>query len=447
MPEVTSSPFNPDDFKQLLTPKSEPEATPVPSFSNSGPVPIAEDMETPVATDESVNEPHLAGASVPNVTLAEGELPYEPDESDETLAALSQLSPEQIQALVLLAQGKSTPDSEVGDISASKTPDLPDISQAPEVESFDEFDVTDDDLIPYVEPKRGWRKLAARFGIPVGPSQDDIEDNTWSEVISRTFPHTVVIGNTSLKGGCGKTTSVITQAAVVKMIKPEASVIVVDMDPTGNVINRAKSEQVTDIQTYVEAVKQGMTDPSAYVVPTYGGVDILGSRMDITKSSLNPQEAVAVLEAVSRHYDYVFVDMPYFTDRDLAYSYMLSMLDVVVFLFEAKDDALETLDYMTAVLQSTNNEYLIPRRVVAFNHTKPKQNESFDPSDYIEDLLEREEIEVVELPYDDHLYWSDALEIDRIKPSKFRQFVQLTAAAIYSVESPPRAKPSILPPT
>ena len=446
MPEVNSSSINPEDFRHLLA--EEPTPTP-PKPATSMPPQISEDMEKPIGEEEdddsAVSEPEIATStsSVSPSHFVE-ELPIEPDESDTSLEMLSQLTPEQIQSLLTIAQGKvpqssrTVPETD----SAGVSPDEDTVDSDTDEEDTAKEDVSDEVILP----KRGWRRLAAKLGLPVSPTQAEIEESMWEKVVRTPINHSVVIGSTSLKGGCGKTTASVMMATVIKRTNPDSKVVIADLDPTGNVVNRAKSPQVADIQTYVEAIKQGALDPKPYVVPTYDGVDILGARMDVTKNSLSQQEAVAVIESLSKFYGYVIVDMPYFTDKDMAYPAMLAMLDVVVFLFESKNDSLETLKNMNPILHMTDNDYLVPRRVVAFNHTKPSsQSDNFDPTGYIEPLLEDEEIEVVELPYDEHLYWSDAIEGDQIGDSRYRQFLQLSAAALYSVDRSPREKLSVLP--
>lgn len=442
MPEVNSSSINPEDFRHLLA--EEPTPTP-PTPATSMPLQISEDMEKPIGGDDEtvVSEPEMSSSS-PSVSATHfvEELPIEPDESDASLEMLSQLTPEQIQSLLTIAQGKVPQSRPVPGTESITSGNEDTVDSNTAVEDAVDEDVQEEVILP----KRGWRRFAAKLGLPISPTQAEIEEAMWERVVRTPINHSVVIGSTSLKGGCGKTTASVMMATVIKRANPDASVVIADLDPTGNVVNRAKSPQVADIQTYVEAIKQGALDPKPYVVPTYDGVDILGARMDVTKNSLSQQEAVAVIESLSKFYGYVIVDMPYFTDKDMAYPAMLAMLDVVVFLFESKNDSLETLKNMNPILHMTDNDYLVPRRVVAFNHTKPSsQADNFDPTGYIEPLLEDEEIEVVELPYDDHLYWSDAIEGDQIGDNRYRQFLQLAAAALYLVDRSPREKLSVLP--
>lgn len=425
MAEITSSAFNPEDFQRLLTPTNPPQATPqdsgqfIPASSTSQPTPvqIAEDMEVPLEP-EIVEEPAVVDTPTPEVfALPEDDIPLDPgsDNSDENLQLLASLDREKLQQLLSLVENATPP-----------PPPAPPVEEVPSEEAADEPLV--------VTPMRGWRGMLARWGLPVSPTQDEIEDSIWERELRTPLPHTpVLVGSTSFKGGCGKTTAASMIATMFALYNPDKKVILVDLDPTGNAAARAKDQQVADVQSYVDAIRnstfaQGV-DPAAFVTSTVAGVDILGARMDVSVPSLQEDEVQLVLQSVAQFYDFVIVDMQYFTDKDPSYSRVLDMLDAVVFLYEAKPDAVSSLSFMDTLLQ--NRPKLNHKKVVVFNRTKPEtQHERFTLQEVASDLIEQD-AEVVELPYVDALYWGGPLDAEDIADQKLRPFTQLAATLMF----------------
>lgn len=411
MAEITSSTFNPDDFQRLLNPQSQTPASAAPQtgrFHQQEPLQLADDMETPLEPEISQPEPPVSPSIDEPLTLPEDDTPLDPgsDEVDENLQLLASLDKEKLHKLLALVEPEEQP-SPVEDTPAEV--------------------VEEDDITPTMH---GWRGLLAKWGLPVSPTQQEIEDAMWVREIQAPLDSPVRIGSTSFKGGCGKTTAAMMIATTLAKYNPHKKVIVVDLDPTGNAAFRAKDPQTADAQSYARALhaQPGMVDPSPYVTSTLEGVDILGARMDVSTPSLKDTDVKAILQAVSQWYDYVIVDMQYFNDNDPAYPQALEMLDAVVFLYEAKPDAVTSLGYMDTLLA---NSTLHHKRVVAFNHAKPEaQHERFDLREVATELIEQG-AEVVELPYVDALYWGGTLDADDIAAKKIRPFVQLTATVKY----------------
>lgn len=283
-----------------------------------------------------------------------------------------------------------------------------------------------------IDPKLTlWQKVAKKLGF----SDNDPAD-AWLSVLDRPLKYPAVLGVSSFKGGCGKTTLSSMAAATIKRARPYSSVIVVDFDPSGNLANRARGTQYSDVQDYADAISRGETDPSAYVMTTPDDVDILGSRLDELRPDLTARQIVEIVETLEDFYDIVIIDMPQRTSTK-AYKAILLMLDVIVYVFEAKNDALDSVGTVVPILQSNGADYLIDRRVIAFNHTIPAQPKSdiFNPREVVRDLIHKDNVEVLQLPYDDYLRTAGVLDGSKISPSQYRQFVQLAAAMINSIEA------------
>ena len=275
-------------------------------------------------------------------------------------------------------------------------------------------------------------------------SESEVE--SWMSVLERPLNRPIVCGFTSFKGCCGKTSLSVITASVMKQARPEDRIIVVDMDPSGNLVNRARGSQYADVQGYVDAIDRGVYDPSPFIMHGGDGIDIIGSRIDPLTKDLTAQQVIEVVEVLVHYYDIVILDMPQRMDNN-AYKALLLMLDVVTFVFEAKNDALSSVQSIVPVLEQNQAQYLIDRRVIAFNNTSivSSRTEKFSPQETVSYLINKENVEVVELPFADSLRNSGLLERENVPSKTYNQFVQLTAAILNTVEDARSVgKPTVL---
>lgn len=286
--------------------------------------------------------------------------------------------------------------------------------------------------VPRDERKQsGFQALLKRLGL--GKKTNPYIEQ-WMEILERPISRPIVIGVTSFKGGCGKTTLSSMLSTVLKRARPDDHIVAVDMDPSGNLANRAKGKQQADIQDYIRSIRTGSLDPSPFTLETPDGVDILGSRLSAVDKEPSPREVVGALECLEDYYDIVVVDMPHRSSTK-SYAALLHMLDVVVFVFEAKNDAIASVYDVMPVLEDAQCKYLTSRLVVAFNHTAivGSKTAEFDSNDVVEDLIDMQ-VETLILPYDDHLRDAGVLDGMALPERKYQQFVQLGAQVINSVE-------------
>ena len=287
------------------------------------------------------------------------------------------------------------------------------------------------DTVTTTAKPSGFSRLLKRFGF----GKDDAA-SAWIDVLERPLDRCAVIGFSSFKGGCGKTTLSSMVGTVIKRARPQDEVVVIDLDPSGNLANRAKGTQYADIQGYAKSIKSGNSDPSPFIMETVDGVHVIGSRIDQLDDELTATQIVRVIESLVEYYDFVVVDMPQRTDSR-QYAALLHMLDVITFVFEAKNDAIRSVDAVVPVLQRSGADYLVDRRVIAFNHTSivGSKAEHFDSADVVHRLIHDEGVEVLELPYDDYLRNAGVLDGSNLPQKKYRQFIQLSAAIVNSVEN------------
>ena len=280
-------------------------------------------------------------------------------------------------------------------------------------------------------PAEDWRsRMSKRLGFTKEKSMP-----RWFKILEKNISRPAVIGITSFKGGCGKTTISAVVAAVLQRARVDDKIIVVDFDPSGNLANRANTQQSSDIQRYARALERGNSDPRPFTITTADGVDMIGSRLDPQEPELTVHDVVRVVEALPDYYDLIIVDMPIMSSNT-SYQAMLLMLDAMGFVFEAKEDALDTVDNVDRILNGNSSEYLLDKTVLLFNHTNKEEDPDFQLGP-LKDRLWKDEgkdYEVLEIPYDPYLFKAKTLEGDLIPTEKYKRFVSLAAIFIHAIE-------------
>lgn len=280
-------------------------------------------------------------------------------------------------------------------------------------------------------PAEDWRsRMSKRLGFTKEKSMP-----RWFKILEKNISRPAVIGITSFKGGCGKTTISAVVAAVLQRARVDDKIIVVDFDPSGNLANRANTQQSSDIQRYARALERGNSDPRPFTITTADGVDMIGSRLDPQEPELTVHDVVRVVEALQDYYDLIIVDMPIMSSNT-SYQAMLLMLDAMGFVFEAKEDALDTVDNVDRILNGNSSEYLLDKTVLLFNHTNKEEDPDFQLGP-LKDRLWKDEgkdYEVLEIPYDPYLFKAKTLEGDLIPTEKYKRFVSLAAIFIHAIE-------------
>ena len=280
-------------------------------------------------------------------------------------------------------------------------------------------------------PAEDWRsRMSKRLGFTKDKSMPK-----WFKILEKNISRPAVIGLTSFKGGCGKTTISAVVAAVLQRARVDDRIIVVDFDPSGNLANRAKTKQSSDIQRYARALERGNSDPRPFTITTADGVDMIGSRMDPQEPELTVHDVVRVVEALQEYYDLIVVDMPIMSSST-SYQAMLLMLDAMGFVFEAKEDALDTVDNVENILKGNSSDYLLDKTALLFNHTNKEEDPDFQLGPLKNHLWKEEnkDYEILEIPYDPYLFKAKTLEGDLIPTEKYKKFVSLAAIFIHAIE-------------
>lgn len=251
----------------------------------------------------------------------------------------------------------------------------------------------------------------------------------WLKELKTPKTGTPVIGITSIKGGSGKTSVALTLASIFAKVQ-KRSVCIIDVDPTGNAANRSPETQTHDIQDFVESLK---TTPHIntkdFTVETTFGVNILGSRTNITKKPVKAEDVPKVVTQVAKDFDVVILDMLHFYDSAY-YAVLLNQLDVVVSVFEMKAQAVSTVKQFDDVLTHMGSARLKDSWVVVFNEARSTgEDDGFVEvaRPVAKDLVARG-VEVSRVPYALSLAFGSALPDGVLGFPEFEEMVRLGAA-------------------
>ena len=252
---------------------------------------------------------------------------------------------------------------------------------------------------------------------------------TWLKELKTPKTGTPVIGITSIKGGSGKTSVALTLASIFAKVQKH-NVCIIDVDPTGNAANRSPEAQTHDIQDFVESLKTTPhTNTKDFTVETTFGVNILGSRTNITKKPVKAEDVPKVVTQVAKDFDVVILDMPHFYDSAY-YAVLLNQLDVVVSVFEMKAQAVATVKQFDDVLTHMGSARLKDSWVVVFNEARSTgEDDGFVEvaRPVAKDLVSRG-VEVSRVPYALSLAFGSALPDGVLGFPEFEEMVRLGAA-------------------
>ncbi|GAA3147686.1 MinD/ParA family ATP-binding protein [Rhodococcus baikonurensis] len=283
--------------------------------------------------------------------------------------------------------------------------------------------------------KEGWRAWLVKLGLPVrkGATErfNDLMDYA-HEVIRRDLGKPIVIGVTSYRGSCGKTSATVVFSRLLAEIRDE-SVIALDTDLHGTLLSRAfgVNESGGDRQimmTLSSVLRGGGAEISGKVWDGGDGfVFVPGSRTN-KANTVTPNDYYAILDAARQAYRFVFVDMSALMDSEL-FNTVLHSLDGLVMMAPTVEDGVQTLYETQSDLHQRGVGNLNNHRITVLNNTNPART-VVDTAEFARGLKHRDKRDVVEIRYDKHLSQSTVIDIAHLSQPTTTDFTLALATLI-----------------
>ncbi|MFZ2173791.1 MAG: hypothetical protein WAW17_07095 [Rhodococcus sp. (in: high G+C Gram-positive bacteria)] len=400
--------------------------TPRPSFTavrprNISPVASAAPAD---ATPADIDIDDVAEISTPQISNPT------PKTDDQLSQILDGVSVEQLREL--LAKNPQLLDQAVS--AASTATDTTVVADAEA--SIQDAPHTDTTLARSDLATQGWRAWLVKLGIPLrkggGERFCDLMDFAHA-VIRRDLGGPIVIGVTSYRGSCGKTSATVLFARLLAEIRGD-NVIALDTDLHGTLLSRASSvvhestSNKSTMSTLAEALRSGGVDVTRRVWDGGGGFAFVPGSRTHKANTVTGDEYHMVVEAVRQVSSIVLVDMSALSDTALCQA-ALDSLDGLVMVSPTAQDSVQALYETQSDLQQRGVGHLNRHRITMLNNTSPVRT-LVDTEEFARGLKHRDKRDVVEIPYDRHLAMSKEIDISQLSTSAKTVFVLTLAALI-----------------
>ncbi|WP_311052539.1 MinD/ParA family ATP-binding protein [Rhodococcus qingshengii] len=281
----------------------------------------------------------------------------------------------------------------------------------------------------------GWRAWFVKFGVPLrkgaGERHSDLME--WAHtVIRRELNGSVVIGVTSYRGSCGKTSMTVMLGRLLAEIRGE-NIVALDTDLYGTLMSRA-------LGTNHESGSNGLTmsglanhlqstgvDVSRKTWDGGGGFSFVPGSRTHKANTVTAEEYRRVVEAVRGVNSIVLVDMAALNQTEL-YQAVLESLDGLVMMSPTSVDAVDTLYETQADLDRRHVAHLNQHRITILNNTTSTPT-AVDIEEFARGLKHRDSQHVVDMPFDRHLSKSKAIDVGQLTTTT-RTDLTLTLAAL-----------------
>lgn len=289
--------------------------------------------------------------------------------------------------------------------------------------AFDEGDVEQvsrrDRLASSDLATQGWRAWLVRLGIPIrkGAAErfSDLLESA-HEAIRRDLDEPVVIGVTSYRGSCGKTSVTVMLARLLAEIRDE-TVLALDTDLHGTLLSRSVAEgdearsQGMTMHEVAEQLRFGSVDLRTVARDGGGGYAFIPGSQTFRANSLSVSGYRMIIDAARQVYPIVLVDMSQLCETEL-YSAVLESLDGLVMMSPAAEDGVGYLYRTQSELQNRGVDELNSRRITVLNNVSSVRTQ-VDTEEFARGLKHRDKRDVAEIPYDRHLATSAPIDMDQ----------------------------------
>ncbi len=278
-------------------------------------------------------------------------------------------------------------------------------------------------------PARGWRRAVHTLSagsINPGQSPAELQYQELLERVRRPVRGDYRIAVLSLKGGVGKTTTVVGLGSTFAALRGDR-VIAVDANPDlGTLAQRIPLQTASTVRDLLaDPAIHRYSDVRAHTSQAPSRLEVLASERDpAAAEAFSEAEYRGVLTILQRYYNIVLTDC----GTGLSHSTMNGVLDLADSIILVSSPALDgarsagaTLDWLTG----HGYEHLISRCVVVLSSSRPGSS-SIDTDQLAQHFLTRCRA-VVYIGFDDHLAEGADIDLELLSRRTRREFVELAA--------------------
>ncbi len=277
------------------------------------------------------------------------------------------------------------------------------------------------------DPQQGWRSVVARMGIPVGKGAEEQKYDNDIAMINKRLRYRKTVGVVAFKGGVGKTSITMALASTVAKHRQEGGVVAIDTVARGTLALRVKGEQPAggDVRSLASDADSDIDAVSAHLMSNQDRLSVLGSHRDLLTEPLQASEYTTALEQLRRHHKIVFVDTEPSTATP-AYETIMASLDALILVVTPSRDTALLAKEVLPWLRARGLVELATRTVVLLNHATPAKPH-VDKTTIAKHFHADEKVEVLEIPYDEHLAEASPVSLALLDKTTRRQFVRAAA--------------------
>lgn len=269
---------------------------------------------------------------------------------------------------------------------------------------------------------RGWRSWLVKLGIPMRKGAAErfaYALETAHTEIRCDLATPLVLGVTSYRGSCGKTSATVLLARLLAEIRGH-DVLALDTDLHGSLLTRSVGEehpsrsQGTTMPELAERLRTG-ADLRALVRDGGDGYAFVPGSHTFRANTVNPDGYRMIVAAARQVYPIVLVDMAQLSSAPL-YQEVLGSLDALVMMSPTAEDGVGYLYRTQSELQHRSVDTLNAHRITALNNVSAIRSQ-VDTEEFARGLKHRDKRDVVEIPYDRHLAAAKAIDLTQLDPS------------------------------
>lgn len=279
-------------------------------------------------------------------------------------------------------------------------------------------------------PRSGWRRAVHTLTgglVNPGDSTADQQLEALTERVRQPLKGDFRIAVLSLKGGVGKTTTSFGLGATFASLRGDR-VIAVDANPDlGTLSGRVPSETTSTVRDLLAAPRvERYSDVRAHTSQSRSRLEVLASERDPAVSeAFSEDDYRRAIDILQHHYNVILTDC----GTGLMHSAMngvLDLADAIVLITSPAIDGAQSASATLDWLVHHGYGHLVGQSVVVISSVRPGAA-SVDVDKLAQHFLGRTRA-VQQISYDPHLAEGSYIDLDLLRPTTRRAFVELAAA-------------------